>query len=193
VSGYLQDLENDHGMFDEILEDRGIHEFEEDFEDLLSDDRWHNVLFRTLLVAQEISAREGNVPIHSGILLRATLQASIFEPLRISKSELRKLATSTLSKQLDELRNNFTSAKEFNMLSLRDALWDTNTYAPSIAKLTPYLANFNALHRLEHNIKFARNIEPYIDKARIALFEANGQLRIREFDYLNVYKLSEPQ
>lgn len=60
-----------------------------------------------------------------------------------------------------------------------------------ISELLVDISRLSSLDLLEHSLEFANHVEPFIDNSRFMLVPGQLDVRLREFNYLNLYGCSE--
>jgi len=186
---FLDDLKTDPSGHD----DHELDSFTEEYASIRSGQP-----FKVIQWAAAIAQSRGRRVIDSGVLLEGLFRQSLDANIR-PLSQVKRLAAQPLTRQLHSAitkvsRDHVKPYQAMDFRTLLDQLAEdgaVETVSPLLEKLAVHVGNWRSIETIEDSLAFARNIEPYIDEPRHVIVPTSKGFRIRQFDYLNTYLMSE--
>lgn len=113
---------------------------------------------------------------------------------KIGDKTLKHLAKTSLAAQIRTVfsARNRAELEKTGFSALTDELIKyACSPGPVVRHLSSYIPNLFALEHMEDTIRFARNVEPFIEDTRLVFIPGSRRIHLRQFDYGNTYVCSE--
>jgi len=145
--------------------------------------------YRNLQIAQALARARELPAIDTACFLKAIFSNGFNSDRQIDDATSQYLATTPVIDEIENvLHGRVRCSGRTKLSTIADHLNDEFIFLGNVfEQLSPFVRNLSSFERIENAIRFAKNVEPFIESSRLLLLPGSRGLHFREFDYANTY------